>query len=94
MDDDKEDSSALESEMLPAVEAAKNGITEKCKGKKSAPAVRLKMKKKEKMKAPAVQIPCACSLAYDTNELLLHVKAFMTVSYNLRKNTDKKTEKF
>ena len=94
IDDNKEGSSSSESEMLAAVEAAKNTSTKDCKGKKAAPAVRCKKKQKGKEKAPAIQVLHACLLAYDTNELLLHVKAFMTVSCNLRQSMDKKADKF
>jgi hypothetical protein len=92
MDDDKEDSSASESETLAL--HCKNAAAKKRKGKKAAPAVRPKKKKNGKAKSPPIQVPQARSLAYDTDELLLLVKAFMTASCNVKQSTEKKADKF
>lgn len=56
----KEGSSSSESEMLAAVEAAKNTSMKDYKGKKAAPAVRRMKKQKGKEKAPAIQVLHAC----------------------------------
>ena len=46
------------------------------------------------MKTPAVQGQLACSLAYDSNELVLLTKALMTVSSRAKQSMDKMTDKF
>jgi hypothetical protein len=81
--------------MLAAVEAVKEAATaNKHKGKKAAPAIQHKIKKKGNAKAPAIQGQHECSLAYDSDELLLLRKDFVTVSHIMKQGTDKNANRF
>lgn len=72
LDDDKENSF----DSIMAVEAVKNDTTKKCKSTKAAPE---KKKKKVKAKPPADQGISACSLAYNSDNIMLHTKVFKAV---------------